>query len=55
MKLEIATLENIDAWYGVDRYDFNGALHHVIPSIWAFSKHYPNGKHVFVLEAKNSS
>jgi hypothetical protein len=36
MKLEIATLENIDAWSVVDRYDSNGALHHVIPSTWPF-------------------
>jgi hypothetical protein len=36
MKLEIATLENIDAWSMVDRYDSDGALHHVIPSTWAF-------------------
>jgi hypothetical protein len=32
MKLEIATLENIDAWSVVDRNDSEGALHHVIPS-----------------------
>ncbi len=44
MKLEIATLENIDAWPVVDCYDSNGALHHVIPSTWAFKcKHYPVG------------
>ncbi len=36
MKLEIATLENIDAWSLVDRYDSYGAPHHVIPSTWAF-------------------
>ncbi len=36
MKLEIVTLENIDAWSGVDCYDSDGALHHVIPSTWAF-------------------
>ena len=44
MKLEIATLENIDAWSVVDRYDSNGAPHHVIPSTWAFKcKGYPDG------------
>jgi hypothetical protein len=44
MKLEIATLENIDAWSVVDGYDSNGALHHVIPSTWAFKcKQYPDG------------
>ncbi len=44
MKLEIATLENIDAWFVVDRYDSNGAPHHVIPSMWAFKcKRYPDG------------
>jgi hypothetical protein len=45
MKLEIATLENIDAWFVVDRHDSNGALHHVIPSTWAFKcKQYPDGR-----------
>jgi hypothetical protein len=34
MKLEIASLENIDAWSMDDRYDFNGAPQHVIPSTW---------------------
>jgi hypothetical protein len=44
MKLEIATLENIDAWSVVDRYDSNGAPHYVIPSTWAFKcKHYTDG------------
>jgi hypothetical protein len=32
MKLEIATLENIDAWSVVDRYDSDVAPHHFIPS-----------------------
>jgi len=31
MKLEIATLEAIDAWSVIDRLD-----HHVITSTWAF-------------------
>ncbi len=45
MKLEIATLENIDAWSVVDCYDSNGAPHHVIPSTWAFKcKRYPDGR-----------
>ncbi len=45
MKLEIATLENIDAWSMVDHYDSVGAPHHVIPSTWAFKcKQYPDGK-----------
>ncbi len=45
MKLEIVTLENIDAWSVVDRYDSNGALYHVIPSTWAFKcKQYPDGR-----------
>ncbi len=46
MKLDIATLENIDhAWSVVDRYDSNGATHHVMPSTWAFKcKHYPDGR-----------
>ena len=45
MKLEIATLENIDAWSVVDGYDSNGALHHVIPSTWAVKcKRYPDGR-----------
>ena len=45
MKLEIATLENIDAWSVVDRYDSNGAPHYVIPSTWAFKcKRYPDGR-----------
>jgi hypothetical protein len=44
MKLEIATLENIEAWTVVDRYDTNGEPHHVIPSTWAFKcKRYPDG------------
>ena len=39
MKLEIATLEAIDAWYVIDRFD-----HHVIASTWAFKcKCYPDG------------
>jgi len=38
MKLEIATLEAIDAWSVIDRLD-----HHVITSTWAFKcKHYPD-------------
>ena len=36
MKLEIATLENIDALSMVDRYDSDGAPHHVLSSTWAF-------------------
>jgi hypothetical protein len=45
MKLEIATLENIDAWSVVNHYDSNEAPHHVIPSTWAFKcKHYPDGQ-----------
>jgi hypothetical protein len=45
MKLEIATLEIIDAWSVVDRYDSDGAPHHVIPSTWAFKcKGYPDGR-----------
>ncbi len=44
MKLEIATLENIDAWSVIDRYDSSGAPHHVIPSTWVFKcKRYPDG------------
>jgi hypothetical protein len=44
MKLEIATLKNIYAWFVVVCYDFNGAPHHVIPSTWAFKcKRYPDG------------
>ncbi len=44
MKLEITTLENIDAWSVVDQYDSNGVLHHIIPSTWAFKcKRYPDG------------
>ena len=44
MKLEIATLENIEAWTVVDRYDSNGEPHHVIPSTWAFKcKRNPDG------------
>ncbi len=39
MKLEIATLEAIDAWSVIDRLD-----HHVIASTWAFKcKRYPDG------------
>ncbi len=39
MKLEIATLEAIDAWAVIDRLD-----HHVIASTWAFKcKRYPDG------------
>jgi len=39
MKLEIATLEAIDAWSVIDRLD-----HHVIASTWAFKcKHFPDG------------
>jgi hypothetical protein len=45
MKLEIATLENIDAWSVADRYGSNGTLHHVIPSTWVFKcKRYPDGR-----------
>jgi hypothetical protein len=45
MKLEIATLENIEAWSMVDCYDSNGAPHHVTPSTWAFKcKRYPDGR-----------
>ncbi len=45
IKLEIATLENIAAWSVVDRYDSDGAPHHVIPSTWAFKcKQYPDGQ-----------
>jgi hypothetical protein len=44
MKLEIATLENIDAWTIVKQNDSNGKPHHVIPSTWAFKcKQYPDG------------
>ena len=40
MKLEIATLENIDAWSVIDR----ESDHHVIASTWAFKcKRYPDG------------
>ncbi len=43
MKLEMATWENIDAWSVVDRYDSDGAPHHVIPSTWGFiCKQYPD-------------
>ena len=39
MKLEIATLEAIDAWSVIDCLD-----HHVIASTWAFKcKRYPDG------------
>jgi hypothetical protein len=39
MKLEIATLEAIDAWSVIDRFD-----HHIIASTWAFKcKRYPDG------------
>jgi len=39
MKLEIATLEAIDAWSVIDRFD-----HRVIASTWAFKcKRYPDG------------
>ncbi len=39
MKLEIATLEAINAWSVIDCLD-----HHVIASTWAFKcKHYPDG------------
>jgi hypothetical protein len=39
MRLEIATLENIDAWSVIDRDN-----HHVIVSTWAFKcKRYPDG------------
>jgi len=39
MKLEIATLEAINAWSVIDRFD-----HHVIASTWAFKcKRYPDG------------
>ncbi len=39
MKLEIATLEAIDAWSVIDRLD-----HHIIASTWAFKcKRYPDG------------
>jgi hypothetical protein len=45
MELEIATLENIDAWSMIDRYDFDGAPHHVIPSTWEFKcKRYLDGR-----------
>ena len=44
MKLEITTLENIDAWTIVERNDSNGEPHHVKPSTWAFKfKQYPVG------------
>ncbi len=44
MKLEIATLENIEAWTIVECYDSNGEPHHVIPGTWAFKcKQYPDG------------
>jgi hypothetical protein len=61
MKLEIATLENIDALSMVDRYDSDGAPHHVLSSTWAFKcKQYPDGwikkfKAVSVQEAINNS
>jgi hypothetical protein len=60
MKLEIATLENIDAWSVVDRYDSDGAPLHVIPSTWAFKcKHiqmdgFRSSKHISVQEAINN-
>jgi hypothetical protein len=39
MKLEIATLEAIDAWSVIDQLD-----HHVIASTWALKcKRYPDG------------
>ena len=39
MKLEIATLEAMDAWSVIDRLD-----HHVMASTWAFKcKRYPDG------------
>ena len=39
MKLEIATLEAIDAWSVIDHLD-----HHVIANTWAFKcKRYPDG------------
>jgi hypothetical protein len=39
MKLEIATLEAIDAWSVIDRLG-----HHVIARTWAFKcKRYPDG------------
>jgi hypothetical protein len=39
MKLEIATLEAINAWSVIDCFD-----HHVIASTWAFKcKCYPDG------------
>ena len=39
MKLEIVTLETIDAWSVIDHFD-----HHVIASTWAFKcKRYPDG------------
>ena len=56
MKLKIATLEAIDAWSEIDRFD-----HRVIASTWAFKcKRNPDGlirssKHVFVQEAINNS
>jgi hypothetical protein len=44
MKLEIATMENIDAWTIVEQNNSNEKPHHVIPSTWAFKcKRYPNG------------
>ena len=44
MKLEIANLENIDAWTIVGLNDSNGKPCHVIPSTWAFKcKQYPDG------------
>jgi hypothetical protein len=61
MKLEIATLENIDSWSMVDHYDSNGAPHHVIPNTWSFKcKQYQmdrlrRPKHVSVQEAINNS
>ncbi len=39
IKLEIATLENIDVWSVIDQED-----HHVIASTWTFTcKRYPDG------------
>jgi len=55
MKLEIATLEAIDAWSVIDCLD-----HHVIASTWAFTANIiqmdlsRNSKHVSVQEAINS-
>jgi hypothetical protein len=60
MKLEVATLENIDVWSAVDHYDSNGAPHHLYQALGHSIANViqmdalRSSKHVSVLEAMNN-